>query len=225
VDSSVGGKTGIDHAIGKNLIGAFHHPAGVLIDPQVLRTLPAREFRAGLAEVIKIGVALDRTLLGLLERKSGAVLRRDPRVLSSIIAAAVGLKAAVVEADEREADIRKSLNLGHTIGHAVEAAVGYSRLHGECVAIGLAAETRIAARMGLVTTREAIRILAILKRFDLPTGMPRIQHRKAFVTALMSDKKSRGGVPEFSLPAGVGCCAIGVPVPGPLIEEVTGVRA
>jgi 3-dehydroquinate synthase len=224
VDSSVGGKTGIDHAIGKNLIGAFHQPVEVVVDPRVLRTLPVREFRAGLAEVIKIGVALDRTLLGALERRASAVLRRDTSVLSAVIAHAVGLKAAVVEADEREGDLRKVLNLGHTIGHAVESAGGYRRLHGECVAIGLAAETRIAARLGVLTGREAIRILALLKRFGLPTAMPRIRSRQAFVRALMTDKKARLGVPEFALPVGYGRSAVGVHVPAGLIADVTGVR-
>jgi 3-dehydroquinate synthase len=224
VDSSVGGKTGIDHAVGKNLIGAFHQPAEVVIDPYVLRTLPMREFRSGLAEVIKIGVALDRTLLGALERKAGEVLRRDPGTLASIITASVALKAAVVEKDEREAHLRKSLNLGHTIGHAVEAASGYARRHGECVAIGLAAEARIAVRMGILKPREAIRILAILKRFGLPTDMPKVNDAREFIEALMSDKKARRGVPEFTLPAGIGCCAIGVRVPTETIAAVTGVR-
>jgi len=224
VDSSVGGKTGIDHAIGKNLIGAFHQPVEVVIDPRVLRTLPAREFRAGLAEVIKIGVALDHTLLGSLERRASAVLRRDAAALSGIIAHAVGLKAAVVEADEREVDLRKVLNLGHTIGHAVEAATGYKILHGECVAIGLAAESNIAGRMGILKPREEARILQLLKRFGLPTKMPLLRSRTAFVKALVSDKKARLGVPEFALPAGIGCCAIGVPVPSEIITAATGVR-
>lgn len=224
VDSSVGGKTGIDHTIGKNLIGAFHQPVEVVIDPQVLRTLPVREFRAGLAEVIKIGVALDRTLLGALERRASAVLRRDASALSVVIAHAVGLKAAVVTADEREADLRRVLNLGHTIGHAVEAASGYRILHGECVAIGLAAESRIAVRMGLLTGREAIRILAVLKRFGLPTTMPSVRDRRAFIKALMTDKKARRGIPEFVLPVGYGRCAVGVPVPPAIIADVTGVR-
>ena len=224
VDSSVGGKTGIDHAIGKNLIGAFHQPVGVVIDPSVLRTLPVRQFRAGLAEVIKIGVALDRTLLRALERQASAVLRRDPSALSAIVAHAVGLKAAVVGADEREADLRKSLNLGHTIGHAVEAASGYSMLHGECVAIGMAAEGRIAVRLGFLTPRDERRILMTLRRFGLPTKMPKLRSASAFAQALTADKKARLGVPEFSLPAGIGCCAIGIPVPPDLITAVTGVR-
>jgi 3-dehydroquinate synthase len=152
------------------------------------------------------------------------VERRDPDVLAAVIAHAVGLKAAVVEADEREANLRKALNLGHTIGHAVEAASGYRLLHGECVAIGLAAETRIAVRLGYLEKGEALHILALLKRFGLPTSMPRVRARQAFVRALMSDKKTRLGVPEFVLPAGIGCCAIGIPVPSETIASVTGVR-
>jgi 3-dehydroquinate synthase len=224
VDSSVGGKTGIDHAIGKNLIGSFHQPVEVVIDPRVLRTLTVREFRAGLAEVVKIGVALDRTLLSSLERNAAAVLRRDTTALSTIIAHAVGLKAAVVGADEREADLRKSLNLGHTIGHAVEAASGYRLLHGECVAIGMAAEARIAVRLGLLKPGEELHILTLLRRFGLPTTMPKLRSVSVFAKALTTDKKTRLGVPEFALPAGVGCCTIGISVPSDVITAVTGVR-
>jgi 3-dehydroquinate synthase len=223
VDSSVGGKTGIDHPVGKNLIGAFHQPAGVVIDPAVLRTLPSRVFRAGLAEVIKIGVALDRSLLSLLARKRPEVLRRDPAALSSVIARAVGLKAAVVESDERESGLRKSLNLGHTIGHAVESAVRFRIPHGECVSIGLAAEARIAVEMGLLKAADEARIVGLLRSFGLPTRMPPVRARSTFAAALAADKKARHGSPEFVLPVAYGRCVIGVRVPSGLISRVTGV--
>jgi 3-dehydroquinate synthase len=224
VDSSIGGKTGIDHAVGKNLIGAFHQPAGVIIDPTVLRTLPTRVFRAGLAEVIKIGVALDRSMLVALELERTAIRRRDPRALSRLIARAVSLKAAVVEADERESDLRKSLNLGHTIGHAVEVAAALAIPHGECVAIGLAAESRIAVRMGLLKARDEERILGLLRGFDLPIRMPPIRRKVAFLAAMRADKKSRQGTTEFVLPVAYGRCAIGVAVPAEVIASVTGVH-
>ncbi|HEX9006937.1 MAG TPA: 3-dehydroquinate synthase, partial [Bacteroidota bacterium] len=147
VDSSVGGKVGIDHPTGKNLIGAFCQPQAVFIDPGVLRTLTPRQFRNGLAEVVKIAAALDPGFFAFLQRRAGAIAQGRTRLLERIIARAVALKAAVVERDEFERDVRRTLNLGHTIGHAVEAASGFRIQHGEAVSIGLAAESDIAVRL------------------------------------------------------------------------------
>jgi 3-dehydroquinate synthase len=224
VDSSVGGKVGIDHPPGKNLVGAFHQPLGVYIDPAVLGTLPEGEFRNGLAEIVKIAVALDRPFFTLLERKVGALNKYDVKTLSTIVARAVGLKSAVVGADEREAGLRKSLNLGHTIGHALEAGSGYSLSHGSAVSIGMAIEAEISVRLGLSRSIDVQRIVAVLVSCRLPVRIPRSINSRIFYAAMAADKKSAADEPRFVLPAGVGKCAIGVRVPAALIAEVTGIR-
>lgn len=220
VDSSVGGKVGIDHEIGKNLIGAFYQPVDVLIDPVFLKTLDARQYAGGLAEVLKIALALDREFVTILKRHAKAVLRRDPKVLEQVIGRAVGLKATIVERDEFETGVRKSLNLGHTIGHAIEAATGYKLIHGECVAIGTAIESEIAVSLGLMRPKDRTTLLALLKMFRLPVQQPRTIDRARFFSALAADKKGKGGRPTFSLPAGIGSTAIGVPVPDHVINNV-----
>ncbi len=182
VDSSVGGKVGIDHPLGKNLIGAFHQPSAVYVDPLVLNTLPEREFRSGLAEVVKIAAALDASFFSFLEKKGPRDSSRSvQRYCVRLIARSVRLKAAVVMKDERDTGLRATLNLGHTIGHAVEAASGYRLRHGEAVAIGLAAESRIARDMGLLSTNEFARLLRLLHRLGLPLSLPRIKDRKRFL--------------------------------------------
>ena len=168
LDSSVGGKVGIDHARGKNMLGGFHQPRAVLIDPLVLRTLPVREFRSGLAELVKISIALDARLFGRIERVAPRINRTAGPLLAELITKAVSLKAAVVMKDEFESGLRKTLNLGHTVGHALEAASNYRIRHGEAISIGLAVEARIAARMGLLTDQELGRILGLLRVLGLP---------------------------------------------------------
>ncbi len=219
VDSSVGGKVGIDHPLGKNLIGAFHQPAAVLIDPTVLQTLPVREFRNGLAELIKIAVALDPRLFGLIRRSASKLTRTSSALLTRLIAAAVELKAAVVEQDEFEHGVRKTLNLGHTIGHALEAASGFSTPHGVAVAMGLVAESAIAVRMGVMEERTRATLLRALHAVGLPTRIPRIANRAAFYAALGSDKKRGPGGVEFVLLRNVGSVVVGVHVPTSFIEE------
>ena len=148
VDASIGGKTAIDHPQGKNLIGAFHQPRMVIVDPGTLSTLPEREFRSGLAEVIKHGIVLDAGYFGDLEVSMPALLDRDPVTLDRVVAGSCRLKARVVERDEQEAELRWVLNYGHTIGHALEAATGFKRwLHGEAVSLGIVAEARLAERL------------------------------------------------------------------------------
>jgi 3-dehydroquinate synthase len=224
VDSSVGGKVGIDHPPGKNLVGAFHQPLGVYIDPAVLATLPGPEFRNGLAEIVKIAVALDLPFFKILEQKLGTLDRKDVMALSTIVARAVGLKSAVVGADEREAGLRKSLNLGHTIGHALEAGSEYSLSHGSAVSIGMAVEAEFSVRLGLSKPADARRIISVLTSCRLPVRVPRGINARTFYAAMAADKKSAAGEPRFVLPAGVGRCAIGVRVPSALIAEVTGIR-
>jgi 3-dehydroquinate synthase len=220
VDSSVGGKVGIDHPLGKNLIGAFHQPRAVIIDPFVLRTLSAAEYRNGLAEIVKIAAALDRNLFRALEQNADALRRRDLAALKRMIGASVSLKAAVVERDEREAGLRKALNLGHTIGHAVESAMQYRIRHGEAVAIGLAIEARIAQQMGLLPENECLRVKSLLKRLKLPTALPGKLSKHRFGSALAIDKKSDGVGPRFVLLGRIGTSVIGTPVPQSLIARL-----
>ncbi len=220
VDSSVGGKVGIDHPVGKNLIGAFHQPRAVFIDPTVLSTLPEEEFRNGLAEIAKIAVGLDAPFFRRIEKIASRLRKNDVRQLSWLIARAVGLKAAVVEKDEFESGLRKVLNLGHTIGHAVEASSGYAVKHGAAVAIGMAAESELAVRLGLMPEQDRIRLMDTLHALRLPTTLPRIHNPGQFLAALAADKKSRAEGTRFVLPSAIGSSAINVSVPREYIIDL-----
>jgi 3-dehydroquinate synthase len=204
VDSSVGGKTAIDHPRGKNLIGAFHQPRLVLIDVETLGTLPRREFLAGLAEVVKYGAAMDQTFFQFLEQNSGNILVMDRGCLGRIILSCCELKARVVEQDEKESGLRAILNYGHTLGHAIETLAGYGTLvHGEAVAIGMALAARVSLAMGYCGEGERSRIVALLERFDLPHTPPRIDHSRLAET-LLTDKKNRSGIIRFICNRGIG---------------------
>ncbi len=197
VDSSVGGKTGIDRSHGKNLVGAFHQPSLVLIDPDTLGTLPQREYLAGLAEVVKYGIILDRALFERIEAEADAVLARDPAVMMPIIARCVRIKADVVEKDEFETTgLRRVLNFGHTVAHAVEQVTGYDRyLHGEAVAIGMGVAARLSARRGLCGSELARRVERLLVRLGLEHQVPAGLDRQAVRKAIALDKKAeRAGV-------------------------------
>ncbi len=220
VDSSVGGKVGINHPLGKNLIGAFYHPSAVYIDPEVLRTLPLGEFRSGLAEVVKIAAALDASFFRFLEKNASRINRKDKQVLTEVISRSIRLKAEVVEKDEREAGLRKTLNLGHTIAHALEVALGYTLRHGEAVAVGLVAEAKIAVEMGLLSRREQERLLQLMKALKLRTSFPRLRSKAKFFDALAADKKAVGEFTKFVLLKRIGYSVVGVDVPTPFIEEV-----
>lgn len=213
VDSSVGGKVGIDHPLGKNLIGAFHQPAAVFIDPDVLRTLPQSEFRNGLAEVVKIAAAIDKKFFASLERNAHRITKTNQRLLAEIISRSVVLKAAVVEKDELESGLRKALNLGHTIGHAIEAATKFSIKHGEAVSMGMVAESRIAVRLGLLKEDDFQRVVRLLRTLRVPTRIPIIKNKSKFFSAISSDKKAEGNKTKFVLLNGIGRSAIGVDVP------------
>ncbi|MBM2846663.1 MAG: 3-dehydroquinate synthase [Bacteroidetes bacterium] len=217
VDSSVGGKVGIDHPLGKNLIGAFHQPTAVYIDPDVLRTLSIKEYRNGLAEVVKIAAALDRRFFNYIEQQEKQIRKRNPRVVLELIHRAVTIKAAVVMKDEKEAGLRKVLNLGHTIGHAVEAATDFRLKHGEAVAIGLATEARIALEMGVMMKKEYERLVALLGAFRLPIRFPSRMNTRRFLAALSADKKGEGGRTKFVLLKRIGQPVVGVEVPSPFI--------
>ena len=208
VDSSVGGKTGINVAAGKNLVGAFHQPAMVLIDPGVLATLPDRELRAGYAEVMKYGLINDAPFFAWCEANGASLLARDGHALQQAISHCVRAKAAIVAADERETKGQRALlNLGHTFGHALEAAAGYSDrlLHGEAVAIGMALAFRFSARRGLCTAADAERVTAHLRDAGLPTEPTGLASSGAELVALMrQDKKISGGHLPFVLMRGIG---------------------
>lgn len=199
VDAAVGGKTAIDHAFGKNLVGAFHQPRLVLADVGVLRTLPRRELAAGLAEVVKYGVIGDRALFADLETRLELVSGLDPEVMVPMVAGCCRQKARVVEADEREErGARAVLNFGHTVGHAVEALTEYRQLlHGEAVAIGMAAAARVSRDLGRCGGETVERIVALLKRAGLPTDIPSGLTPAALALAMQSDKKSTGGHIRF----------------------------
>jgi 3-dehydroquinate synthase len=220
VDSAIGGKTGVNHAGAKNLVGAFYQPALTVADVQWLVTLPERELRSGLAEVIKTAVIGDAGLFDYLEQHLPAVLRRDTAALVDVIARCAAFKARVVEADEREQSERRILNYGHTIGHAVEAATGFRRLsHGEAVAIGMAMEAGLAQRMGLAAPKVVERQNALLARAGLPTHLGRVR-RTAVWRAIGLDKKIRDGVLRCPLLVGIGEVAREQEVPDTLLREV-----
>ncbi len=198
VDSSVGGKTGIDHPRGKNLIGAFYQPRAVLIDLATLRTLPRRQLLAGFAEVVKYGAILDAELFAFLEQELAQVLALDSAVLQHVVRRCCELKAQVVERDERESGERAVLNFGHTIGHALESVTGYTRfLHGEAVAIGMVAEASVSAALGLCRPEVVERLRALLERAGLPVELPADIDREKLAGAIELDKKVRGGKVKF----------------------------
>lgn len=206
VDSSVGGKVAVNHPRAKNIIGAFHQPIGVWVDSQVLRTLPARELRCGLAEVVKYGVILDGKFFDWLEEHVEDILALDPEAVRRVVSRSCQLKAVVVSQDEREeTGLRAVLNLGHTIGHAIEAVAGYGGrfLHGEAVAVGMVAECRLAERLGWTTSGSTERVARLLGRFGLPTEAPGLDI-EALMEAMSRDKKNRGGKVRFVLPHGIG---------------------
>jgi 3-dehydroquinate synthase len=209
VDSSVGGKAAVNHPRAKNLIGAFHQPAGVWIDTAALDTLPDREYRSGLAEVVKYGVILDADLFAYLEANTGAVLAREPAVVRRLVATSCRIKAGVVEKDEREeTGLRALLNYGHTFAHAFEAVAGYGTwLHGEAVAAGMACAGRLAARRGLVGAEVTERQCRLLAAFTLPTR-PGDWPADALLATMRSDKKSIAGRLRFVLPTAIGAAAV-----------------
>jgi 3-dehydroquinate synthase len=224
VDASIGGKTAANLVAGKNMVGTFHHPRVVLIDPAVLKTLPDREFRAGLYEALKCGVIGDVELFLRFEQNRDRILKRDPQELEWLIAQSVKLKAEVVSADEHEGGLRRVLNLGHTIGHALEAETGYQRLlHGEAVAWGMIAATNIALSVRRTDSVTAGRIAdAVLSLGRLPEV--NVNPRK-ILARLQSDKKTQDGVVHFVLPREIGKVEIANDVPeGAVLEAVEELR-
>ncbi len=204
VDSSVGGKTGVDIPEGKNLVGAFYQPQVVYIDTAVLITLPRTELLGGLAEVIKYGVIRDAEFFVFLERQIDQILGLQPQVIQEMIHHCCRIKAEVVAADEREADLRRILNFGHTIGHAVEAASDFGIIHGHAVAIGMVAALRLAVADGLCKKQDAGRVAALINAYGLPTEIPAELDRVRIKGYLKNDKKSVGGRVAYVLPTRIG---------------------
>jgi 3-dehydroquinate synthase len=224
VDASIGGKTGVNLKSGKNLIGTFHQPRAVLIDPEVLSTLSDREFRSGLFEALKCGVIGRPELFDRFENKRDQILKREPAQIDWLITESVRLKAEVVSADERESGLRQILNFGHTIGHALEAQSNYRRfLHGEAVAWGMVAATHIAAEVGKLDQQSAERLQeAVLGLGPLP---PVSAPATEILRLLQSDKKTRNGVVHFVLPTRIGATEIVKDVPhGAVINAVNAIR-
>ena len=223
IDASVGGKTGVDTPAGKNLVGAFHQPVLVVADPTVLATLPPNHFRAGLAEALKHGVIASA---GYFEKiaVSTESTARDERSLTGLIAESVRIKASVVARDERESGLRKVLNFGHTIGHAIESVSNYKLLHGEAVAIGMALEAELAEKIGVARSGTSDAIRDALNAIGLPSTFPALD-KKAVLAATKSDKKARAGRVEYALPDKIGSMAgessgWSIPVDDTAVESV-----
>jgi len=212
VDSSIGGKVGVNLPEGKNLVGAFHQPRAVFADLGVLGTLPDRELRAGLMESVKAGIIGDRALVRFMEEHADAVLNRDPRALERVIGASIRMKAGVVGDDERESGLRMILNFGHTVGHALEQATRYkAMLHGEAVGWGMVAALALARRRGTITGTQMERMEKLIYRYG---PLPRLKVSAAGVMAATArDKKNVGGVRRFVLPIGIGDAGV--------VEDVT----
>ena len=220
VDSSVGGKTGINLPEGKNLIGSFHQPALVLADTAALKTLPRREYLSGLAEVVKYGVISDPSLFSALERRWKDLARGQSAFLETVIARCCEIKADVVRLDERESGLRAILNFGHTVGHAIEQATGYGEyLHGEAVAIGMVFAARLSVELEGFKRDDCARIENLLRQLGLPVRRPSCEWA-GVRKAMGLDKKSAGRTPRFVLARKIGAVAVGCEVPEALLREV-----
>ncbi|MGF1494409.1 MAG: 3-dehydroquinate synthase [Microcoleaceae cyanobacterium] len=223
VDAAIGGKTGVNHPQGKNLIGAFHQPKRVVIDPNVLQTLPEREFRAGMAEVIKYGVIWDAELFEQLERAEALdrMSTVSPELLQNILERSCQSKAEVVSKDEKEGGLRAILNYGHTIGHAVESLTGYTTvIHGEAVGIGMVAASQLAVHLNLWDEECDRRQLALAQTAGLPTELPDGLDIDEILSVLQTDKKVKAGKVRFVLPQAIGQAIVTDQVPEATIRQV-----
>ncbi|GAB4361657.1 MAG: 3-dehydroquinate synthase [Methylohalobius crimeensis] len=219
VDSSVGGKTGVNHPLGKNMIGAFYQPQCVIADTSVLETLPDRELRAGIAEIVKYGLIRDEPFFRWLEAHIDRLLARDPEALAYAIERSCANKADVVAADERESGLRAILNFGHTFGHAIETGAGYGRyLHGEAVAIGMCQAADLSCRMGWLAPADGERTIALLERAGLPVTPPETLDSDRFLALMAVDKKNIDGSLRLILLEGIGKAALPRSVPTPTLR-------
>jgi 3-dehydroquinate synthase len=199
LDASVGGKTGVDTPAGKNLVGAFHPPVGVIADPRTLETLPEREYRAGFAEAVKHGMIADEAYLAWIESNVDPLAKRDPTALAHLVRRSVEIKAQVVSDDERESGRRAILNAGHTIAHALEQCSGYQIPHGEAVALGLVAESYLAETLGIATDGVSGRVATLLTRLRLPVRLQTSISRRQLLDSMSQDKKNKKGEIHFAL--------------------------
>ena len=222
VDSSVGGKTAINHPLGKNMIGAFYQPLKVIIDTSTLDTLDERHFKAGLAEVVKYGVIADNDFFVWLERNISALLRKDHKALGHAVLRCCAIKADIVSRDETEQSVRALLNFGHTFGHAVEQLSGYGRvLHGEAVSIGMSVAARISFDMGYCAAEEVSRLDNLLLACGLPVNIPHEFSLDEYIQAMMRDKKVSSGIMRFVLNHGIGASKVyDLPDPQKALQKV-----
>ncbi|WP_087020799.1 3-dehydroquinate synthase [Thaumasiovibrio subtropicus] len=221
VDSSVGGKTAVNHPLGKNMIGAFYQPLSVVIDTDCLQTLPAREYAAGVAEVIKYGIIADHDFFVWLEDNMDALVRQEQAALSYAIRRCCQIKADVVAEDERESGVRALLNLGHTFGHAIEAEMGYGNwLHGEAVAAGTVLAAQTAHALGMVSAELVERVRQLLLKAQLPVSKPDTMTFEAFMRHMARDKKVLAGQLRFVLPMGIGSAKVVAGVSEDILHQV-----
>lgn len=204
VDSSIGGKTAIDLPAGKNLIGGFYQPKGVFIDVDLLDTLPEEEFVNGLAEVVKHAMIMDRKLFEFLEENVSAILSKDKKILVEMLKRSCAIKAEVVGKDLKETNLRKILNFGHTVGHALETLSDYGLNHGRAVSIGMAAEAFISLKAGFLSAEKDLRLSRLIRRFGLPTKLPSESPPEEIMKAMGMDKKNEKGKVHYTLPSGIG---------------------
>src|SRR5215471_2926155 len=220
VDSSIGGKTGVNHRAGKNLIGTFYQPRLVLSDPLVLKTLPEREYTSGLYEALKYGIIRDAELFEDFERKTAPLIERDPEAVERLVARCAAVKADVVMSDENERDVRRILNFGHTVGHGLEAAARYKRIkHGEAVGYGMIAATRIGTALKKIKDRDRTRIEQAINSIGRLPSLDGLQSQDV-LNALQHDKKIRDGAIHFVLPRAIGRVEITPDVPSRLVRDV-----
>ncbi len=219
VDSSVGGKTAVNHPLGKNMVGAFHQPQAVISDVSTLQTLPVRELRAGLAEVIKHGVISDPVFFGWLEANMDLLLAGDPGALTHAVVRSCEIKAAVVGADERETGLRATLNFGHTFGHAIESGMGYGHwVHGEAVGAGMVMAADLSARLGMIPKLESERIRALVARAGLPVEGPASLPADRYLELMAVDKKASRGKTRFILLERLGSAVLRGDIPEPVVR-------
>ncbi len=219
VDSSIGGKTGVDTVAGKNLLGTFYQPLGVFIDTAFLDTLPERGYRDGMAEIVKYGAIEQPELLDRVAEGLGKAENRDPALLEEVIAASCRIKKGIVEIDEKEKGLRRILNFGHTVGHAVEAASDYALSHGESVSIGMAAGAVLSERLGYLPAEDRQRLVAVLEGVGLPTAIPGEISRERILSYLKADKKKTGTVIHFVLLKKLGIPFLNGGVPEKTVAE------
>ncbi|HEV7704297.1 MAG TPA: 3-dehydroquinate synthase [Gemmatimonadaceae bacterium] len=220
IDASIGGKTGVDTAAGKNLVGAFHQPRAVIADASVLATLPVSHLRSGLAEAIKHGAIADAHYYGTIDGMLPSILDRRGNEMQELIARSIEIKATIVRQDEREGGIRRNLNFGHTLGHAIESESGYSLLHGEAIAIGMVLEAQVGESLGVTAPGTVARLRDTLQKAGLPIAIPKSLDAHRILAATRNDKKAREGVVEYALVAEIGRAIAGVRAPDATVMQV-----